>query len=800
MKALLLAGVAAPMVIPVTAMAQSTSPPAYEPAPLPGVAAQTDSDAAPPEVDSNQPTFDQNAIVVTAQRREERLQDVPVAISVYTAERRDELGISTIQDVAKFTPGVSFSEFPNRFFVRGIGRFTNQLGSDPGVATYVDGFYTSETTAIGSSPILVDRIEILRGPQGTLFGRNSIGGAANVVSQRPTRELTAEVRALAANYKTFAGAAAIAGPITDWLRFRITGSAYDQDEGFLKNVAGDDTYYRSRNQLLEGQLEADLGSRLTGWIKYQYFNSSAGPVLNNQIDPYVTATAGFFLGSSLIPTATTGYTVPNPGVNDIFKANLNYGGFENIRNANQVIGHLSYDLGGAVLRYIGGYQTFDFTRSEDYDRTSRQSYQAAPGVTIFTNIINNINDDKRFYSHEVNLTSDTPSRPLQYIVGLYYYHEREVQTYDLLSPDQPELGFALAPPTFATGAVNPDRSFLNLGARQVAKSFAGYGQIDYKVVPTVTLTAGLRYSRDEKDAFESRRYILFNPFIVRGFSLDVSPALAARDISGDWEALTGKAGIAYDPDGDTNFYASYSRGYKAGGFNLYSFVDPVDKETLNAYEIGLKKVFPGRLQANLAAFYYDYRDTQIPVSFVQPGSGLVLVNFVNAPRTRSYGFEAETVFSPTDALQLLVSYSFLDAEFRDFSGFVDVTNPAAGPQDLRGNTVPQSPRHKVTASLLNRFDLGSGLSVTPVATFNYTGAQYYAPFMTAKFRQDDYTRVDFRLVVRTDDGLQLNGFLRNAFNDRSFNGFQLGPESSNFARQVTFNAPRTFGVELIAKF
>ena len=798
MKALLLAGVVSPIVVPVAAMAQSSSP--LPPIPVEQSVSQAAGSAGTPSADAGQTQDNLNTIIVTAQRREERLQDVPVAISVYGAEQRDELGISTIQDVAKFTPGVSFSEFPNRFFVRGIGRFTNQLGSDPGVATYVDGFYTSETTAIGSSPILVDRIEILRGPQGTLFGRNSIGGAANVVSARPTRELKAEVRVLAASYETLAGAAAISGPITDWLRFRVTGSAYEQNQGFLKNIAGPDSYYRSRNQLLEGQLEADLGSRLTGWIKYQYFNSSAGPVLNTQIDPYVTGVGGFFLGSSLIPTATTGYTVANPGVNDIFKANLNYAGFENTRNANQVIGHLTYDLGGLVLKYIGGYQSFDFSRSEDYDRTSRQSYQAAPGVTIATNLINNINDDKHFYSHELNLTSDTPASPLQYIVGLYYYHEREAQTYDLLSPDQRELGFVLAPPTFATGAVNPDRSFLNLGARQVAKSYAGYGQVDFKIVPTVTLTAGLRYSRDEKDASESRRYVLFNPFIAPGFGLDVSPALRARNISGTWKALTGKAGIAFDPDGNTNFYANYSRGYKAGGFNLYSFVDPVGKETLNAYEIGLKKIVSGRLQANLAAFYYDYRDTQIPVSFVQPGSGLVLVNFVNAPRTHSYGFEAETVFSPTDTLQLLVSYSFLDAKFREFSGFIDVTNPTVGPQDLRGNTVPQSPRNKVTASLLNRFDLPGGVSVTPVATFNYTGAQYYAPFSTAKFRQDDYTRVDFRLVVKTADGLQLNGFLRNAFNNRSFNGFQLGPDSSNFARQVTFNTPRTYGVELIGRF
>ena len=176
-------------------------------------------------------------MIVTAQRREERLQDVPVAISAYTDTKRDLLGIETAQDIAKYTPGVSFSDFPNRLFIRGVGRFTNQLGSDPGVATYVDGFYTSETTALDSSPILIDRIEVLRGPQGTLYGRNSIGGAVNIVSQRPTQELTGQVRFDAFDRQFVAGAASIAGPVTDWLRFRVTGEAINQNQGYLKNDA-----------------------------------------------------------------------------------------------------------------------------------------------------------------------------------------------------------------------------------------------------------------------------------------------------------------------------------------------------------------------------------------------------------------------------------------------------------------------------------------------------------------------------------------------------------------------------------
>lgn len=166
---------------------------------------QTDSDAttqAPEDRPSAQVTEGQTeaGIVVTANRREELLNDVATAVSAFTAEDRTIRGILSTQDVAKFTPGVSISDNPNRVNIRGVGRVTNALGSDPGVANYVDGFYTSESDVIGSSEFLTERVEVLRGPQGTLYGRNSIGGAANIISKRPTDEFQVEGRAFINDY------------------------------------------------------------------------------------------------------------------------------------------------------------------------------------------------------------------------------------------------------------------------------------------------------------------------------------------------------------------------------------------------------------------------------------------------------------------------------------------------------------------------------------------------------------------------------------------------------------------------
>ncbi len=735
-----------------------------------------------------------NVILVTAQRRSERLQDVPIAISAYSSEKRDDLGILSVQDIAKFTPGASFSEFPNRFFLRGVGRFTNQLGTDPGVATYVDGFYTSETQAIAGSPIQIERVEVLRGPQGTLFGRNAIGGAVNVISKRPTDDFELEVRMGLGSFDLITGSAAISGPITDGLRFRVSGSSAYQGDGLLDNISGDDAYYRVNTDLIEGQLEADLGSRGEAWVKYQYFTADNGPTLNNQIDPFGTTT--FFSGSSLVPSPTFGFTVPNPGADDLFKADLDFAGFERIPDSHQVVGSLSWDFGGVTAKYIGGYQTFDFIRSIDADGTSRAGYLAPDGTFISSFLVNDITTSKEFYSHELTLTSNTDG-PFQYILGAYYYNEDETQGFVTRSPNQPELGFILAPPTFATGFPNPDRSFVDLRARQQNESYAFFGQVDIELTPEINLTGGLRYTKDKKDGFESRENFLFNPFIVPGFGLDVTPALSEQDRSGEWDAVTGKVGVAWQPNRTTNMYASYSRGYKAGGFNLFSFTDEVQEESIDAFEVGLKKSIPGLLEANLAAFYYDYRDLQVPVRFVDV---VILQNFVNAPRARSFGAEAELVLTPTDSLQFILSYSYLNAEFREFSGFLDITNPGAGPQDLRGNSLPQAPEHKVTFNASNRFDLGGGISITPVATLNYTDEQFFSPFTTDFFRADDFLRADFRLIVKSDDGLQLNAFVNNAFNERSFNGFDVGGEAGGFARLVTFNLPRTYGIELIGKF
>src|SRR5271168_882656 len=201
-----------------------------EPTPAPAPAPAAAGAAAPSDDNSIA------EIVVTAEKRNESLETVPVAISAYTAKTRDLLGIETIQDMTNFTPGLAYSTSLDRAFIRGVGRETNNLSTNPGVATYSDGVYNSSVVAASGDAMFEDRIEVLRGPQGTLYGRNAIAGTINSISKRPTQDWTAEVRLKAGNYGVHDFEGTVSGPISDTLRVKFGGYRNSQEDGYYRNI------------------------------------------------------------------------------------------------------------------------------------------------------------------------------------------------------------------------------------------------------------------------------------------------------------------------------------------------------------------------------------------------------------------------------------------------------------------------------------------------------------------------------------------------------------------------------------
>ena len=607
-------------------------------------------------------------IVVTAEKREQSLQQVPVAVSAFTAEKRDLIGIQSVVDQTNYTPGLTYQPSLDRLSLRGVGRLVNAHTVDSGTAIYVDGAFTTSTFEAGRDPLFVERTEILRGPQGTLYGRNAIGGAYNVISKMPTRELSGEARVTFGNYDREEVTGRLSGPITDWLRFSVGYQKILQGEGYQNNISGApgrrfSTTDGVRDQdYFEGQLAGELG-KFDFWFYYgkNQWNDSAPPgtVTNGgtlappEINPYfgsgqinLTPIASFgFTGG--LNTRFFGPVRGNPALvtGDPYNVQTNVA-FKNTLHENDVARtHLTYHFNDFDVKYIGSFTRYNYKYVNDTDQTSVTSYQIplTPGqtcaslaafgacspLTVFPNVYNTYNEDEEFYSHEFNIAS-TWDKPLQYIAGLYYYHEKFQYPIDVFQPDQPQLKSPLNAVTMVPAAPNPTNLLLHNNSFFSVSSKAAFAQLDYKVFKNFKITGGIRYTSDEKKGVEEERVVCFalpacglNPSIlgsliggpgftipgvvtvpavpgsvditlaqagtisaaqvaslattgkatgagqqgVIGYTYDRTTGNLRRSLRDGWNDVTGTAGVEWTPDRKTLAYFKYSRGYKAGAFN-----------------------------------------------------------------------------------------------------------------------------------------------------------------------------------------------------------------------------------------
>ncbi|MDO9246548.1 MAG: TonB-dependent receptor plug domain-containing protein, partial [Phenylobacterium sp.] len=309
-------------------------------------------------------------LVVTAEKREASLQDVPVAITAYTSEKRDLLGVATVEDLARMTPSLSYTN-NDRLSIRGFGRLTNSIGTDPSVALYSDGIFSNSMADASTPSLFIERTEILRGPQGTLYGRNSIGGALNIIAKRPTEEFNGEVRATVGNYGVWRTDALIRGSVVDHLRFLLGGSLERREEGFINNrgTAGDTGAVK--RYMVEAQVEADLGENIVARLRYTKFDwddsYGVGNVFEAGISPYDT-TALVGLGNpALYYNATLGYTGINPAIADPYEINTNRTNVGKLSDHNRLHFDLTWDLGDYTLKYLAGYQAYTYFTGGDQD-------------------------------------------------------------------------------------------------------------------------------------------------------------------------------------------------------------------------------------------------------------------------------------------------------------------------------------------------------------------------------------------------------------------------------------------------
>jgi iron complex outermembrane recepter protein len=514
-------------------------------------------------------------VLVTAEKRSVSLEKVPVAVTAFPAHQRDLVGIKSIQDLSDYTPGLSYNVETNRPTIRGIGRNTDLLATESAVALYVDNVYQSPgiETLLQPDSLFTDRVEILRGPQGTLYGRNSDGGAINYISRMPSHTQEEEIRAGVDNYDKYYVEGRISGPINDHIRLSVSGNYTQQNGHYYNNLNGGGTGgsiaegANGTSHYVEAQIAANYGN-LDLWGKvssgefnigvpftaslgqvgdFEYQNTGLALAPNNNFglcDPALAALnhgvgcgAGFGNVDSVVPgsTVTLAHAAfTNPSSTNIRNYITDFTGGDDLGDDLLFSGSATYHFPSADLKYIGGYRSFSATVLLPTSGSGVASYSlqgptapnplciAAFGFPPAAGCTGNLKifgqggrtsfgEDEEFFSHEVDLTS-TWKGPFQYIGGLYWYHEHFTQPIYSGNPDQPQtLTPQFLTPTlgFVPAPANPTGALFNTNADMREDSYAAFGQVDWSITDTLKLTGGLRYTQDSKSGVQTERLIEF---------------------------------------------------------------------------------------------------------------------------------------------------------------------------------------------------------------------------------------------------------------------------------------------------
>ena len=609
-------------------------------------------------------------IIVTAQRRDQNLQDVGVAVSAVGGDDLRRLGIVESRELVKAVPGVLLESTAgggvNAFLtIRGISQSDYSANQESPNSMYLDEIYLSSPNSAAFTMYDLERVEILRGPQGTLFGRASSGGLASFITAKPTKEFSGHAEFGYASFNNTWADAAVSGPISDAVRFRLSGRTEIADGWFENGLAnGKDSQEKSFFGI-RGQIEADLSEKFTARVAVSLDKNPKHREGAYRRVAYTTVGGQPVLTPDQ-PVASTGYVNPYTKFN---KSDFNDFGFlKNERFAASL--YLSYDLGNASINSITNYTKFKFDYEEDCDGSAVNYCDFGYGQNL----------DQ--YSQELRINGTAGD--LTYTGGLYY-----------LNIDQ------IMPQFFRFPLYNgTDFSYNSTNiVKQKQESWAAFGQLEYQLAEKLKATVGVRYTRERKD-FDSKVYFIelgngysggtgssvFDPpLLVDDFS-EATVGNLARQSEGLW---SGKIQLDYKPNDDTLIYASASRGVKAAGFNtnLSLLVQtpqiPFRSEHLYAYEGGVKlDLLDRKLRVNTSAFYYDYSNFQ-GFSFITPQS------FVGNYDGYFYGGEMEVTAAPSNDLQFSLAASYLKTKLYDvgtvFDGIIDQESIMAPKWTLYGS-------------------------------------------------------------------------------------------------------------------
>lgn len=675
-------------------------------------------------------------VVVTAEKRSESPQKIPVAISAIDSSALERSNVDTMAGIQNLVPDLQYEGIDGAALitVRGIGTLVLGPGEDPGVAMHLDGIYLGRAQYQAAALYDVDRVEVLRGPQGTVNGRNATGGAVNIITRQPTSEFGGYADVTLGNYNLVKTAGAVGGPVGDDAAWRLAWRT-ENHTGYTPNI--------NTGERLDG------ANQQSGRAEFlDHLNSRADLLLTVDMDHvdtsgYAEVVLGTVTGQPLPGVALGGTVATGRAVSANDPSYYR-------RDAYGATAKLTYAFDGMTLTSITGYRQMRELTAGDLDGTS------------FDFMHSRYDRRQSQVSQEVNLVSDNDT-PLQWLVGAYYLyeHQNSDETYVF-----PSVGF-----------------HLSIGGPPTTNSYAVYAQASYAITDQIDLTAGIRYTDDIK---KSTEYSIIPEFAING----------TGNLSGNWGAVTPKFALDYKPTDNTLIYASASRGFRSGGFNIGGLQGTAfSPEFVWSYEAGLKHQWADRRYTlNLSAFQSDYSNMQV----FQIRNLLATVE--NAASARIRGVEAEFTALPGDGFRFDFSGSLLDPVFEKFSS-VDAAHAGLGLIDLAGKQLPRAPKVKFNIAVEKQWQVGDMGVFTLHGAYDYTSRIYFSEFNDPLVSQPAVGVWNAQASFDFADGrYRLSAFADNLTDETIYTNKLVGAALLGFNIITSVAPPRTFGVELGIKY
>ncbi len=759
--------------------------------------AQTASEDGPSEGD----------IVVTAQKREENLQEVPLAISVIGGEQISNSGALTLENAQYLVPSLNFRKsgttLNQALFLRGVGTINFSIAAEPSVAAVLDGVVLSRAGEGFTDLFDVERIEVLRGPQGTLFGKNASAGVVSIVTKRPTDKFEGIVEATVAEGGEYRGRATINLPMGDAVRSRFTGF-YGEYDGNISNITTGNKVNGYKHYGVRGAIEADLGDAITLTLRGDWRKAD-----DDCCAEIIGTTPTNAAAAALAGTSINGDRTRRIAQNLVTATKEKSWGFSL---------QADIELGRHVLTSISSYRGWDNLEVRDGDWLDR-AYVGIPQLH------DNGPQKSKTITQELRLASPT-GQFLEYVIGGYYSKADSDRTFARSVIQCPTNPATTPNPPVACTAVGAPASTTPFGSADfgsVFKNMSFFGQATMNITDRIRLIGGLRYTNDKLNVNHIRRTTLAGPGIQPNFDAGVynngliATLPATGFIAGPSNGvpfrtgtknnnLSGKGAVQFDLSDDVMAYASFTRGYKGPAYNIFYNLTSVgagviDPETVNAYEAGLKNTFlDGDLIVNMAGFYAKYKNYQANNPDIV--ANVAVTRLTNAGSVETKGFELDFVARPSGSFSVNGGLAYTKARVVNFR-----LPPGGNATQLipAGTPLANAPEWKVALGAQYDMEMGSFANLELASNMAMQSDQIYELSPSAAVRAgstvDGYATVDASIaLVDPSDVWRVALQVKNLF-DKSFaSSIVSGGPGGSYRYIIPREADRYVGVTARLKF